>query len=613
MTHRPPTVFDDTGIDTRKGRWLTARDTERLGIYLYHYSLLLPKQIRDKCAYYNDPGDDPSLAHAPEIVRWAEHCYFTLGHPFRVHNVYTTISWLYRHGGATPEQIRAMWDDIQAGVIDAEIRSHADIEALLARPGYRLAGRALNLLSDFGAVACSEPGRSRNTWFASSSGRFHCACNRQKRDQHGFVMRILWFAAGAMPFVREQLDIKDFGNRNVWVAAAAMGLAEREGVELGIVWASSLVAEPAEYRVGNITYYCVPVGGPLEKISNRLIRWPALRKVWQALTYLPRQSVGRVLHDLQDIIAGFRPDIIHVHGTEGFYGLLASRTPVPVLISLQGILQAVADAYWGAIPLVGRLRFPKELLLHRKMRGNARRENQIIRQGRYFSGRTDWDRMMLKSINPAAEYFSDGARLLREEFYSASWSVQSCVRHRLYTTATSRPYKGTETLLEAVAILRNRYPDVTLHIGGDFPNAGYGAFLRRKLVELELADHVQMLGFVEAADIVAELKAANAYLIGSYIENSPNSVAEAQLAGTPTIATNVGGTPSLVEDGVSGILYPPGNADFLAAQISRVFDDDRLAESLGRGGQEQARSRGGKAELVDILEQIYVRILAGRA
>lgn len=147
-SHRPPTVVDADGVDTRDINWLAARDTERLGVFLYHYSLLLPKQIRDKCAYYNDPGDDPSLAHAPEIVRWAENCYFKLDHPFRVHNVYTTVSWLKRHTGQTPEQIRTMWNDIDSGRIEAEIRPVEDIEALLARPGYRMASRFLTFCSD---------------------------------------------------------------------------------------------------------------------------------------------------------------------------------------------------------------------------------------------------------------------------------------------------------------------------------------------------------------------------------------------------------------------------------------------------------------------------------
>jgi glycosyltransferase involved in cell wall biosynthesis len=146
-THRPPTVVDEFGADLRRKRWASARDTERLGVTLYHYSLLLPKQVRDKCAYYNDPGDDASKAHAPEIVRWANECYFELGHPFRVHNVYSTISWLRRHHGEWPEQVREMWADIEAGKLAIELRPCDDVDALLDNFAYRLAGSALTVWS----------------------------------------------------------------------------------------------------------------------------------------------------------------------------------------------------------------------------------------------------------------------------------------------------------------------------------------------------------------------------------------------------------------------------------------------------------------------------------
>jgi glycosyltransferase involved in cell wall biosynthesis len=426
-------------------------------------------------------------------------------------------------------------------------------------------------------------------------------------------MKVLWFAAGAMPIVRERLNVMDLGNRNVWVTATAAALSARGDMELGIVWASPLVAESAEFEVDGITYFCVPAGGRLESISNRLRRTPRRRKVWQVLTYFFRQSARGPLQEMAGIINRYNPDLVHIHGTEGCYGLLAGRTQMKVVISLQGILHAVADAYWGSIPTWRRPQFLLEMLLHWQMRRNAKRENRIIRQAQYFTGRTDWDRRMLAGINPAARYYSDGARLLRKEFYGPEWALRNITRKRLYTTATSRPYKGTDTLLDAVALLRKAHPDISLHIGGHFPERGYGAFLRQRIQTLDLADHVKLLGFVEADDIIAELKAAHAFVLGSYIENSPNSVAEAQLVGAPTIATDAGGTPSLVTDGVSGLLYPAGDAPALARQLERLFADDRLADTLSLGGRKCAQARGGEQELVDTLVTVYRQILADRS
>jgi hypothetical protein len=148
VTHRPPTVVDADGIDLREKNWLSAVQTEKLGLRLYHYSLLFPKQVREKCAYYNDPGDDPSKAHAPGIVKWAKECYFELKHPFRVHNVFISISWLRRHEGVYPEQIQQMWGDVESGALDVDVRRHDDIEALFSRRSYLLAGLVLTWWSN---------------------------------------------------------------------------------------------------------------------------------------------------------------------------------------------------------------------------------------------------------------------------------------------------------------------------------------------------------------------------------------------------------------------------------------------------------------------------------
>ncbi len=88
-------------------------------------------------------------------------------------------------------------------------------------------------------------------------------------------------------------------------------------------------------------------------------------------------------------------------------------------------------------------------------------------------------------------------------------------------------------------------------------------------------------------------------------------MAEAQLVGTPTIATDAGGTPSLVTDGVSGLLYPAGDAAALARQLERLFADDLLADTLSLGGRKCAHDRGGEQELVDTLVTIYRQVLSG--
>ena len=134
LTHRPPTVIDEQGRDLRQIRELTGKQLAHCGIYMYHYELLLPKQVLEKCEYYTGAGWTDALRNANT---WSEECYFQLNQPFRVHMVYQYISWLERYYGEHPQQINKMVDAIKMGQHPGvQLRQTGDIEELLSNPMY---------------------------------------------------------------------------------------------------------------------------------------------------------------------------------------------------------------------------------------------------------------------------------------------------------------------------------------------------------------------------------------------------------------------------------------------------------------------------------------------
>lgn len=142
FTHRPPTVIDSNKINLRKKKWLTANDTEKKGIFLYHYSLIFPKQVKDKCSYYSTQGE----VFKEKANKWVEQCYLKINKPFRVHNVYTYPSWLMRYEGSHPEQIEQMRSDILIGRLKVDTREITDIERLLSSRIYSIKRYLLILL-----------------------------------------------------------------------------------------------------------------------------------------------------------------------------------------------------------------------------------------------------------------------------------------------------------------------------------------------------------------------------------------------------------------------------------------------------------------------------------
>ena len=132
-THRPPTVVDDLGRDTRDLVYIGPQEAKNMGVELLHYSLLLPKQVREKCNYYAAAD----WAHSPAAARWAEENYMKIGSPWRVYNVYRHLSWLQRYSKDVPEGVQQMMADIRAGKIDIELRDNEDARKLLRSPIYR--------------------------------------------------------------------------------------------------------------------------------------------------------------------------------------------------------------------------------------------------------------------------------------------------------------------------------------------------------------------------------------------------------------------------------------------------------------------------------------------
>jgi len=132
LTHRPPTVEDARGVDLRNVSWIRGEDMAKKGIMLYHYSLLFPKQVKDKSAYYSYAVGKGTSA-SPE---WVQESYLSLKKPFRVHNVFKYPGWLEHYRGDHPPQALKMWQDVTSGILDIEVRPVNDVEKLLSSLWY---------------------------------------------------------------------------------------------------------------------------------------------------------------------------------------------------------------------------------------------------------------------------------------------------------------------------------------------------------------------------------------------------------------------------------------------------------------------------------------------
>ena len=133
-THRPPTVVDDQRRNLFTLNWFSADDTAQLGLYCYHYGMVLPAQAKQKTIYYKN-----LLAECEDMPQWYEETFLNLRRPFHVLHGTKPPSWLLRFTGNHPTAINSLIEDASHNLIAFEERRNADIESLLTSWRYRAA------------------------------------------------------------------------------------------------------------------------------------------------------------------------------------------------------------------------------------------------------------------------------------------------------------------------------------------------------------------------------------------------------------------------------------------------------------------------------------------
>lgn len=425
------------------------------------------------------------------------------------------------------------------------------------------------------------------------------------------MIRVLWFVNAAFPAMYDRLSLPDPGERGWgwWMIALLRQMQTRTDVELGVVWASPLVTRRLKFKDQGVTYYCLPLARRGDSVAKRLVSLKVIRAFWRIAATLWAQDYSAALDVCHEAVEDFDPDVLHIHGTENFYGLLTPYVRKPALISLQGILTAYYPVYWGNMTLPLRLRFPELMWGWWQMRRGMQREKEIFEKNVFFAGRTDWDQACQRRLNPAGRYYTSG-ELLRAELYSEQWCLSTAEPYLVYTTTTPVPYKGVEVLLDAIAALRGRYPRVRARIGGPIPQTRYGRYLEQKARRMGLDHIVEFIGYVQVRRLAAELRRAHVYVLPSYIDNSPNNLCEAQLIGVPSVAAGVGGVPSLITERETGLLFAAGDAAGLAKQIAQIFDDESLAVRLSKQARSVALIRHDSHEIAANLMDTYHDVVA---
>ncbi|RDV84839.1 glycosyltransferase family 4 protein [Ammonifex thiophilus] len=178
----------------------------------------------------------------------------------------------------------------------------------------------------------------------------------------------------------------------------------------------------------------------------------------------------------------------------------------------------------------------------------------------------------------------------------------------LGTVARLVPQKGLPCLLEALALLPAELRPGWL-IVGDGP-------LRQELEDkaraLGLSHLVVFAGYRPPEEIPSILKVIDIFVLPSLSEGLPLALLEAMAAGKPVVATAVGGIPEVVQEGRTGYLVPPGDAQALARALLSLLESPDRAREMGEAGRKRVEERFSSQRMAQEVMAIYREALAAR-
>ncbi len=318
----------------------------------------------------------------------------------------------------------------------------------------------------------------------------------------------------------------------------------------------------------------------LDGIQVHALSRPAWQPKHLYLFATIRSQVQRKLDEIQ-------PDVVHVQD----HAILAGAVLQPCVFTLHGI--AERDALFRGSTLTRRLRSWVVGATHGRMR--RRLPNVIVispyaRQHLAGNGQQH----LWQIPNPVRDSFFEVVR--RAEY------------QRVFSASHMHPLKNVKALVRAFAEVVRKNGRAQLRLAGSDQDGPYGKECRSLAREQGISEHIKFLGLLDIQQVQRELAAASVFALCSLQENAPLSIAEAMAAGVPVLASDTGGIPWMVIDGITGRLVRPSDASGIASALCQMLMRDDLPR-MGLAAKQRAE-RSYRASLVaDQTIQVYRQLL----
>lgn len=396
-------------------------------------------------------------------------------------------------------------------------------------------------------------------------------------------MRILWISLAPIGPAARILEKTKSGSSGTWIQTAYESMQDNSDLHFGF-----LVSDRS-LKNGQI----------VKKESNE-------GKAY-ALGYAPFSSFGLELPEkiksaIKEVIADFKPDIIHIWGTESNFtaGAALLTDNIPTVIFIQGLVgihsRYNSPHYYSE---VNKIASPKNQILSRLKRYYFKRhikfEQKAIRKVKNIITDNEFTKAYVKSFCDKCR-FHNYFLAPNNIFFEQVRDNDNIEEHSIFTVYCSTQLKGLSKLLLAMSILKKKYTDIKLYIPGPFEIDENGHLKNRQSSNFmkwchnyintnDLTDNIKFIGQQNAAGMAKYLSKVSAFISPSAMEVHSSSMREAMAVGTPVVSSVCGSICEFVRNGENGLIYRFDEPEVLAYQVSKLFDEKDFARNIGENGR----------------------------
>lgn len=415
-------------------------------------------------------------------------------------------------------------------------------------------------------------------------------------------MKVLWIVNILYPEAAKLLGGKrECKSTGGWLISSAEMLIKTGEIELSVICVTDSVSCLKQLSGERIKYYVIPNHKNPKGFEKDMLK-------------------------IKELAA---PDIIHIHGTEMPYGYawIQACSDKNVIVSIQGIISVISRYYRAGISIWDIIRnitirdLLRESILgeQHEFRQRGVIEVKVIESVKHVIGRTSFDYAHCKALNPEIQYHFCNETLRSDFYLGERWLYSQCVPHTIFLSQASYPIKGLHQFLKALPIIKKSYPDIEVRIAGRditscktlenrLRRSGYGRIIKRIIKENHLEKNITFTGALNAEGMKKEYLKANLFVCPSSIENSSNSLGEAQLLGVPCLVSYVGGLMDMIPNNSCGELYRFEEVEMLAEKICRIFKNSESFDN--KEMVDLARSRHNPITNNNQLISIYKEVLS---